>query len=146
MKPRMVAIALALVLPACGGGPNSPTSSIPNCAGNYSGPVAWTVDGSHVATLTMRINVVQAGSQLTITGSLTIDGQTSPMTAMTGNVNATGYFSMTSGGATSFSDPTCGAIAGIDGSLTFSGNTARYVERDSTQFCGTWVFSGTLTR
>jgi len=91
--------------------------------------------------------VAQAGSQLTITGTLTLNGQTFPLTAVTGNINATGFFTATSGGAVSAtSDPTCGTIRPIDASLTFSGNTLQYVEHDSSQFCGTWTFSGTLTR
>jgi hypothetical protein len=91
--------------------------------------------------------VAQAGSQLTVTGTLTFNGQTFPMTAVTGNVNATGFFTATSGGAASIpNDPNCGTIRAIDASLTFSGNTAQYVEHDSSQYCGTWTFAGAVTR
>jgi len=143
---HMIAIGLALVLPACGGGPNSPEDQIPNVAGTYVGPIAFTVGGSPAPTISARMVVVQAGSQVTITGTWTVSGQAIPLTALTGNVNATGFFTATSGGAPSSVDPTCGAIRQTELSITFSGNTLQYVERDSTQLCGNWTFSGTLTR
>jgi hypothetical protein len=92
------------------------------------------------------MNVIQAGSQLTITGTMVVDAKNVPLTAMTGNVNASGYFTPTSGGASSSYDSTCGNARLVDGSLTFSGNSAQYVERDATDFCGSWILSGTLTK
>ena len=38
-------------------------------AGSYSGPVTWTVDGVPLISIGMQLNVVQAGSQLTITAA-----------------------------------------------------------------------------
>ena len=91
--------------------------------------------------------MVQSGSQLTITGTLAVEGNTINLTAVTGVVNETGFFTATGGGVGgSVDDPTCGLITNISTSLTFSGNTARYVENDNTQFCGQWAFSGTLDR
>ena len=100
-----------------------------------------------MTTLQARLTVVQSGSQLTITGSLTVFGQTVQLPAVTGTVNETGFFTATAGGfATSVDDTTCGRIAVTSATLTFAGNTARYVENDKTDFCGNWLFSGTLTK
>jgi hypothetical protein len=152
MKKSLLVLLLGLGLAACGGGGGGDVTSpsaanqMPNVAGTYTGPVSWTVDGAPFYPLTMQLNVAQAGSQLTISGSFTVNGRTVPITAMTGNINATGYFTPTSGGAMGTYDASCGYITNIDGSLTFSGRNAQYVERDSTSYCGAWVFSGTLAR
>ena len=142
----MIAIALALALPACDGGPNSPENQIPNVAGTYVGPLAFTVGGAPAATFSARMVVVQAGAQVTISTTWTLNGQVIPFAAVTGTVNATGFFTPTSGGGGSAVDPTCGTIRPLSASTTFSGNTLQYVEQDATQFCGNWTFSGTLTR
>ncbi len=124
----------------------SPSAQIPNVAGAYSGPVAWAIGGAPAPPLFLYMNVAQVGSQLTITGTMVVEGKNVPLTAMTGNVNASGYFSPTSGGASSSYDPTCGNVKLIDGSLTFSSSSAQYVEHDATDFCGNWTLSGTLTK
>jgi hypothetical protein len=154
MRKWTLALTLvALTVAAgCGGGGGgdvtspSAASQIPNVAGSYSGPVTWTIDGVPFVSMGMQLNVVQAGSQLTINGNINVDGQVLPLTAVTGNVNATGFFTATSGGAMSAVDPDCGVIRALESSLTFSGRSAQYVERDATTYCGTWSFSGTLTR
>ncbi len=147
LKASLV-LALAAGLSSCGDdAPGSP-SDIPNISGNYSGFLTWNVGPINVQTIGVTMVVVQAGSQATINGALTLGARTEPFSAFTGNVNATGFFTATGGGAgtkNTFS-PTCGAVTFSDASLTFSGNTARYVEHDNTQSCGTWTFSGTLTR
>ncbi len=141
-------VVCALVSVGCNSNPTAPSSgAIPNVAGTYSGTLAWDVDGQRLANLPTRIVVVQSGSQLTITGALTVEGTTINLPAVTGVVNETGFFTATGGGVGgSVDDPSCGLITPISTSLTFSGNTARYVENDNTQFCGQWAFSGTLTR
>ena len=143
-----LAFSLALMLPACGGdSPTSPSSRIPSVAGTYTGPLNFTADGVQIATLSTQMNVVQSGSQLTITGSVSFSGQTIQLPAVTGNVNETGFFTATSGGAASeVSDPDCGLITTTSFTLAFSGNTARYVEIATTTSCGLWNLSGTLTR
>ena len=45
-----------------------------------------------------QMDVAQAGTQVTITGSVTLAGQTSQLAALTGTINATGFFSPTAGG------------------------------------------------
>ena len=141
-----IVVCLAIVS-ACGGSPSSPTSQIPDVAGTYTGSLTWTADGAFVASIQARLTVVQAGAQLTVSGSLTLLGQTVQVAAVTGTVNATGFFTVSGGGfAGAVDDATCGTIRGTSASLTFSGNTARYVETDTTDFCGNWNFSGTLTK
>jgi len=148
---------LALMLLACGrGGPStpepspspSPTPSIPNVAGTYNGPLVFTVGGSATptATYTARMVVVQAGSQVTITHTWTISTtQVLNFPAITGTVNATGFFTPASSFPSSV-DPLCGTVTPVSSSTTFSGNTVQYIENDSTQRCGNWTFTGTLTR
>ena len=145
----VISTGLALSVAACGSDATSPSAinQIPSVAGSYSGPITWTANGAFVATLTMRMTVAQASSQLTLTGTISLGNQTFPMTAVTGNLNATGFFTAAAGGAASTSfDPTFGTIRGVDASLTFAGTSAQYVEHDTSQFCGAWTFSGTLSR
>ena len=93
------------------------------------------------------MTVVQAGAQLTITGSVTVSGATVQIRAVTGTINSTGYFTpMRRSFTDRVTDPTCGTITPVDASLTFAGNTARYVENATTTFCGALQFSGTLRR
>ncbi len=94
------------------------------------------------------MNVVQSGSQLTITASMSFGGTTIEIPAIIGNVNETGFFTATGGGgaASSSTDPNCGTITTTSTTLAFSGNTARYVENATSDFCGNLQLSGTLTR
>ena len=145
-KTALLLVATTLVLAGCNS-PTDPSGQFPAVAGTYAGVLNWTANGVAVSDLTARLNVVQAGSQLTITGSITVLGQTIQLPAFTGNINQTGFFTATSGGGASTGvDPTCGTISTTSATLAFTGNTARYVENATTQFCGSWVISGTLTR
>ena len=144
-------LILTLVISACGddGGPTTPSGpQYPQVAGTYSGPL--TVSFSIVSdTLTgsMRMVVVQAGAQLTVTGSLTFLGETVDLPAVTGTVNETGFFTTSAGGFTgAVSDETCGTLTTTSDTLTFSGSTARISESATSEFCGSIQVSGTLTR
>ena len=95
------------------------------------------------------MDVVQAGAQLTISASLTFSGETLQLPAVTGTINETGFVTPSGGVPETVSiDPDCGVVrSGVgDTSLTFSGNTVRYVEHFQTEFCGLWTFSANLTR
>ncbi len=93
------------------------------------------------------LTVVQSGSQLTITGSMTFFGETAELPAITGTINSTGFFTPTGGGFSSeAADPTCGTITTSSSTITFSGSSLRLVESASSEFCGTLSLSGTLTR
>ena len=74
--------------------PPSPQPQLPNVAGTYQGPLTITasLEGVVLVTLsgTMHLTVVQAGAQLTITGSVSIFDETSALEAVTGTVDETG--------------------------------------------------------
>lgn len=132
------------------GSPTAPTApSIPQVAGTYTGPL--TISSSIVTerlTGSMRVVVVQAGSQITITdGSMTALGETYELPALTGRINATGFLTVTGGGVSgNFSDPNCGAVRGISSTWTFSGRSLRFHEEATTASCGTIAINATLTR
>ena len=96
----LAACAVVVVATASCGGDSSPTApspqpQIPNVAGTYSGPLTITASAAGGALMvnlsgTMQITVVQAGAQLTITGSISIFEETNALQAVTGTVNETG--------------------------------------------------------
>ena len=96
----LAACAVVVVATASCGGDSSQDSSptapspqpqIPNVAGTYSGPLTITASALMVnLSGTMQITVVQAGAQLTITGSISIFEETNALQAVTGTVNETG--------------------------------------------------------
>ena len=142
-------LTVVLLIAGCGGdGPTSPPGP-PQVAGTYTGPVEFSVSGTVVATGSARMDVVQAGAQVTISASLTLLGQTLHLPAVTGSINETGFVTAASGASETLSvDADCGVMrTGVgDISLTFSGNTARYIEQLHTDRCGTWTLSANLTR
>ncbi len=157
--PVPVAVVLALVTPlvaACddngnrGGGttPAGPSRQVLQVAGTYTGPVTLVVAGSSTTAGSARMVVAQSGSQLTITGSVTISGQTIQIAAVTGTINATGFFNATGGGSLTdtIQEPTCGTMRATSSTLTFSGSTARFVEDYTTTRCGPVQVSATLRR
>ena len=129
------------MLPVVACDKNSPTEptgpQVPTVAGNYTGPVTLTVSGGSVSG-TGRMEVAQAGDQLTITGSITLGGQTIQIPAVTGTLNATGFFTIAAGSTVvdTIQDQTCGTMRASRSTLTFSGRTARYVEELTTTRCG----------
>ena len=148
---RPVVLPILILLPACGGDADPiapPEAQIPDVAGTYTGQ--FTVTSSLAgATFTgsMRIEVVQAGAQLTIAGSVTLLGATQELPAVTGTINATGFFTATAGGFVNTTpDPECGRWTVTSSTLTFSGSTARYVETATSESCGDFDMSGTLSR
>ena len=156
---RLLATCAVVVVAtaSCGGdsGPTapSPQSQIPNVAGTYRGPL--TITGSDAGGVlmvslngTMQITVVQAGAQLTITGSTSIFEETSALEPVTGTVNETGLvtFPPDSPINTVPIDDTCGTITPAPTMLTFSGNTARFLQTASSDGCGNFEVLGTLTR
>ena len=152
MRCAVLLVALMLVVPACNGDtPTAPTPSvpqIPQVAGTYTGPVTFTFSALQVEEAgTGRFVVVQSGSELTISGSVTVAGETYELAATTGTVNATGFYTPTSGGSgVAEDDPTCGAITNYSESLTFIGRTMRITVSWQTAECGRFDISGTLTR
>ena len=150
--PRLAIRALvimALLSAACGESPTAPSPlqpQIPQVAGTYAGSVRLTADGRFLGSGTAQMTVVQVGAQLTITGYMSVGGTTSQLSAITGTINATGFVTITSAPPPSVRDPTCGTIAAAGSSLTFSGNTVRFVSNSTTTYCGNLQAAGTLTR
>jgi hypothetical protein len=155
IKAVTFVVMLTTVTVACGGGssnsstsPTSPSSQFPNVAGTYTGQLTFRIDNQFIAYIPGRLVAVQSGSQVTINSSMTFDGVPVDLPAVTGNINATGYFTVTAGGSSSNTpyDQRCGYVTSIGSSLTFSGNTAQYVQTYTTDYCGVWNLSGALYR
>lgn len=120
--------------------------SVPDVGGTYTGSLTLSGGGGSLDG-SMRMDVAQAGAELTITGSITFLGETVQLPAVTGIINETGFFTATAGGFSSTtSDPQCGTVTTTSATLTFSGDTARLQETASTSFCGNLSMFGTLTR
>ena len=97
----------------------------------------------------MQITVVQAGAQLTITGSISIFEETNALEALTGTVNETGLVTFPPDSVVHtvpMGDDTCGTITPAPTMLTFSGNMARFLQTASCDGCGKVEVLGTLTR
>ena len=155
----------ALLTSACGESATAPSSQIPQVAGTYTGSIALSSAGRTLGSGTARMTVVQAGSELTITGSVTISGATVQIRAVTGTINRTGFFTPARHSFTNrVTDPTCGTITPVDvvafstyravvpakvndvRATVRSASKSSRLDRTATTFCGTWQFSGTLRR
>ena len=158
---RLATCAVVVVATAACGGDSSPTApspqpQIPNVAGTYRGPLTITaaLEGGVVMVSlsgTMQLTVVQAGAQLTITGSVSIFDETSALEAVTGTVDATGRVtfppdSVVNAAPIPMGDDTCGTITPAPTMLTFSGTTARFLQTATSDDCGSFEVVGTLTR
>ena len=155
---RLVIGAAVLVATAACGGDSSPSPTapqIPTVAGTYTGPLTITaaLDGGAVMLSlsgTMHLTVVQAGAQLTITGSVSIFNETSTLEAVTGTVDATGRVTFPPDSVVNaplpIGDDACGTITPAPTMLTFAGTTARFLQTASSDGCGSVEIVGTLTR
>ena len=97
----------------------------------------------------LPLPVVQAGAQLTISGSISILAETSALEAVTGTVNDTGRVTFPPDSVihvVPVGDDTCGTLTQAPTMLTFSGTTARFLQTASIDGCGTVEIVGTLTR
>ena len=140
-------VAGLILLGACDQMVNSP---FPEVAGTYTGTTI--MDGTLIDPIeigTMRIKVVQSGSQVTISTSMTFFDETIELPDITGEINETGFFTATGGGFSgdsSFSDPHCGRLTPRGATLSFSDGTARWVEYYRTDNCREILFSTNLSR
>ena len=164
---RLATCAVVVVATAACGGDSSPTTpvsptppspqpQIPNVAGTYQGPLTITasLDGGVVMLSlsgTMHLTVVQAGAQLTITGSVSIFDETSALEAVTGTVDDTGRVtfppdSLVNAVPIPMGDDPCGTLTPAPTMLTFAGTTARFLQTATSDSCGSFEVVGTLTR
>ena len=90
-----------------------------------------------------------AGAQLTISGSISIFDETNALDTVTGTVDETGLVTFPPDSvvnAVPMGDDTCGTITPAPTMLTFSGNTARFLQTATSDDCGNVEIVGTLTR
>ena len=146
---RLLAVFVVAVLASACGDDSSPIgpSQIPEVAGTYVGLVTVTGLGEF-PNGSGRMVVVQSGSQLTITGSMTLFGYVIHIPAVTGSLNATGFFTADRGGAIvgELEHGTCGTLSSVSSSLAFSGDTARHLETVATTYCGLLQLVAALQR
>ena len=144
---RRLALVLAVnVLTGCGDNPTAPTSRIPEVAGTYTGPLTIQVTANDSFQGSARLDVAQAGAQLTITGSYTLLGTTAQLPAIPGTIDEMGLFIPAAGGAAGVVNDSCGRVNTTSTDITFSGRTVRWEETASTEFCNDFALSGTLSR
>lgn len=130
---------------SCDSGGESP---VPDVAGVYTGDLVYRISYStETLTLASRLHIVavQSDATVTITGTLGNEGTAFP--AITGEINATGFFTPTAGGSVGeYRDPTCGQVTTTSSSLVFSDETLRIQESYVTESCGTISASGQLIK
>ena len=124
----------------------APAPVIPNVAGTYRGPLEFSgvVEGSTVSVSgAMSMIAAQAGTQLTISGSIELFGETDDLEPISGTIDAAGRVTLP---VNSYQeeDPECGTVM-TTVTLTFTGNMAVFYAT-VTSTCGPAEMSATLTR
>ncbi|MYN65479.1 MAG: hypothetical protein F4X11_10685 [Acidobacteria bacterium] len=146
--PRLL-LGLAIVVAACDGSSPAAPSPYPDVAGAYSGTVVLVVDelGQEPINGTMRIDVTQSGSQVTVSGSMSLFGETEEIGTVTGTINEAGEFMFPGDSFVSeaANDPDCGEH-GVTMSLVFSDGTATFGQVVETAECGQFRLNATLTK
>lgn len=147
---------VVVILAACDGStPVAPTPAAPQypeVAGTYSGPLMVTVDDREGVQITfngtMRLVATQSGAQVTLSGSITLYGETEELPATVGSINEAGEFTFSSDGFDDLTtdDAECGETELTGVSLVFSGRTATFNQTIETAECGDWKVSATMTR
>ena len=96
---------------------------------------------------TMRIEVTQSGSQVTVSGSITFFGETEEIEPISGTINEAGEFMFPGDGlvAETMNDPDCGEHS-VTMSLVFSDGTATFTQVVETTGCGQFHVNATLTK
>ena len=137
-------IAGLIALQGC----DSNEDDVLSVGGEYAGPITvWYSAVSGALTGQMRLSVVQSGTEITVSGDITLGAITSAMPALTGTINRTGFFSYSGLGLTdSYYDTQCGTVTGTSLTIAFTGDTMRYQEAGSSTSCGTYDVSATLRR
>ncbi len=155
MRPGWLINLLALVvvvLPACNdSGPAAPTPAIPDVAGTYSGPLVLTVavapGNTQTLNGTMRLVATQSGSQVTLSGTITIFGATEELPPTVGMINKDGEFTFSGDDFEGvMSDPECGESRITRMTLVFMDSTAVFEQVIETTDCGNFTVAATMAR
>ena len=127
-------------------------TGVPQVAGTYTGPLSIVlIDAGISGTASMTLTVVQSGSMVTVSGSMSAEGITVGIPAMRGVIDATGTFEPTSlagvaAGSLDQRYAVCGTATGGYLTITFSGRTAQWSMAGGTTGCGTITYTATLRR
>lgn len=147
-------VLMAVVVAACDSltGP-----SFPEVAGTYTGPltveatvVSQGVPETITANGSMRVVVEQDGDQVTLSGSITILGDTESLDTLSGTIDEAGVWTETGADAGAFvlGDNECGYTA--NSAVRFSGGSltieATSTVSEPTIDCPNVTWSGELTR
>ena len=146
----LVIIVPMLLIGACSTGPGG-TDGYPRVAGTYTGPVTVQMTEVGIKLVgSLRLNVEQAGAEVTISGSVTFGDVTTNLTATSGTINRTGNFTATQSGVIDpdalADDSLCGRLRPVTSSLAFSGDKAILEASLQTDYCGPILYDATLTR
>lgn len=119
-------------------------------AGTYAGQASYHIPTSSAESITstLRIEVVQSKSQMTISGTETFTGELPrSMPAITGNVSDTGFFTPQGGSRiATWEDANCGRVASTKNTLAFANQNLRITETILTSECENVLFSALLIR
>ena len=126
--------------------PHRTHAQIPDVAGTYAGPYTMHMTVNDSFQGSARLDVAQAGAQLTITGSMTLLGTPAQVPAVRGTISATGVFTPSAGGAGGVVNDACGAVTTTATTITFFGRTLRWIEAASTEFCNDFEIEALLEK
>ena len=148
----LVAVCLAAA-PGCDWLDELTGPSVPDVAGTYTGPLTVEVTAGAVtvsAAGSMTLAVEQAGDQVTISGSLTIEGDTETIDAAPGIIDGAGVWTTADDASAGFGveDDGCGGT--VEATFRFSDNSLA-LEMSSTTpeptiECPNITLSATLAR
>ena len=140
-----VTVAMVALIAACD------MNGVPRVAGTYTGTVTvQAVDYGVSVQGSMRLVVEQSGDQITISGSATFDGVTTGITATSGTIDKTGFYTATRSGLidsdAAGTTALCGRSRAVSSSLAFSGRQVELAGSAQTDQCGLLSQHATLTR
>ena len=139
-------LVVAMLVVACGdSSPVSPSPTLPQVAGTYTGEVDAVIQDFAIQ-LPSRMVVTQSGSQVTVALTLTIEGDEEEIRA-TGTLTAAGVLNIPLSAAPDVGGTNdCGAVTPESIVTNFSGNSVRFDWIYSTSSCSNFELRGTLTR
>ena len=140
-------LVVAMLVVACGdSSPVSPSPTLPQVAGTYTGEVDAVIQNLGGIQIPGRMVVTQSGSQVTVALTLTFEGDEEEIRA-TGTLTAAGVLNIPLSAAPEVGGTNdCGAVTPESIVTNFSGNSVRFDWIYSTSSCSNFELRGTLTR